>query len=515
MMFRRKMPGFSKAKAPSTESKVAGVTIFDMDFTGNVTGLSFDSHKLVYTVGDEESTTTDCCILTGSSIKCVVKVGDILISINGVPLLNNGHQDKDGFFLEAYEKEAQTKLYLKTLRFIRTSDKHPGNSPSSTHMVLTNAMAGLIFHVPSVKKDENMPWKSELNTRMQDLQSERLKFIAEMRAEADKEANGAGVKEAKIDGAMEAMLESVVAEQVEKEIQRMDNNGHMKKLTELEAKMHAKNLELRAVDWKRIAAEEEEEAKQAEALRLETIEREETEFLENELKERTAAEEAEDAAAYEMEMEIERRVDAEVRALTDAKRTEYDQKLSELQGDMTYEELVNRKASEEALRDAEDVEAEQAEIAAINAATERAGRVIENKACLDFANSRCPATATVFDITFNDKALGLRLSPYMVTCAMGGPLSTIDCCVVTRSDFTDYIQPGDILVSVNDLPLRSYRPAGEDIIPEFYPTCMDILHNEPPPRVLRYLRIPFEGPFTLAPRDVGFADAVLLLSDTH
>ena len=190
MMFRRKMPGFSKAKAPSTESKVAGVTIFDMDFTGNVTGLSFDSHKLVYTVGDEESTTTDCCILTGSSIKCVVKVGDILISINGVPLLNNGHQDKDGFFLEAYEKEAQTKLYLKTLRFIRTSDKHPGNSPSSTHMVLTNAMAGLIFHVPSVKKDENMPWKSELNTRMQDLQSERLKFIAEMRAEAERKLMG-------------------------------------------------------------------------------------------------------------------------------------------------------------------------------------------------------------------------------------------------------------------------------------------------------------------------------------
>jgi hypothetical protein len=160
---------------------------------------------------------------------------------------------------------------------------------------------------------------------------------------------------------------------------------------------------------------------------------------------------------------------------------------------------------------------EDSELARLQRAEERKERAVINKATFEYANERSPASAFIIDTTYETDYLGLHVSPYVVHCpSMTGALRTIDCCVVRHSDLYTGMIPGDILISVNDLPLRSYREEGaEEPHPEFYPACLSSITSAKAPRVIRHLRLPSDGnPINFVSRDVGSADAILLLSDT-
>ena len=336
----------SKMKIPTANGpKSTPNSILDVDFIGKITDLAFGAHKLVYTA-DGKSRTTDCCIVTVASPTCDVKVGDILISINGVPLLNNGQQDKDCFFQEYLDSTINSNSNPKTIRFLRTTKRNRKNTAGITYMTLDHEEATMIYHeywmqdvqTDGQNADDAPVFKSELTTRMQDLQSEKLKYIAEMRLEA----NSAESKDDKIHGTIESLLESVVAEQVEKEISRIDNAGHMMKLAELEAKMKAKDEELRKVGARKIAAAEE-ERQQADALnQLEVISKEENDSKERERLLNIQTESAAAEKAAKLEQEIQQRVDEQLQTLLRAKLEEYDQKFSELKGGLSYDELIKK-----------------------------------------------------------------------------------------------------------------------------------------------------------------------------
>lgn len=497
-------------------------SLFDVDFACDLSDLTIVAHQLIYSVSGS-LLTTDCYVIKASAIACDVHVGDILISINGVPLINNEQQKDDGFYEKYLGTMVNSQSHVKTIRFLRLSTKNAKNTGSVSYVDLTPKEAALIYHEYWMKAEkvvvhesnQTPGLKSELTMRMQDLQIEKLRYIADVRL-GDQKATGVELKDKKIDGAMEEMLESVVAAQVDREIERGRHPAQVQKLAELEAITDQKNRELQIIDERKFANAE----KERKLTGLAHHDAAPKEDCSKDAEKIKAENEEKEAYRIKTEIEIQRRVDEQVQAILKAKTEEYEHKYSELQTVASVREVIARKEMEEANRSEEDRREEEYERARKTVADERAQRVVMNKATLEFANARSPSTAAIFDAYFPDEDTGLHIAPFVVTCtALAGPLSTIDCCVVTRSELTNVIVPGDILISVNERPLRSYRAEGLDgPHPEFYNSVIAAITNCPPPRILRYLRIPLtenDSDRFITSRDVGFADAILLLSDTQ
>lgn len=502
------------------------ISLFDIDFACELSDLTIVAHQLIYSVSGR-LLTTDCYVVKASAIACDVEVGDILISINGVPLINNEQQKDEGFYEKYLGSMVNSKTQVKTIRFLRSSTKNAKNTGSVSYVDLSPKEAALIYHEYWMKadkvvvhaSDKTPGLKSELTMRMQDLQIEKLRYIADMRLE-DQKSTGVELKDKQIDGAMETILESVVAEQVEREIERSSHAAQIQKLAELEAIMDQKDRELQSIDERKFATAEKERQLVIGLAHHDIAAKEEPEMNSEDIEKQRVADEEEEAFRVSMEKEIQRRVEEQLQAILKAKTEEYEHKFSELQTVATVNDVVARKLNEEAKRTDEDKREEEFEKARKIITEERASRVVMNKATFEFANARSPSTAAIFEAYFPDDYLGLHISPFIVTCtALAGPLSTIDCCVVTKSELTPDMLPGDILLSVNERPLRSYRAEELDgPHPEFYNSIIAAITNAPPPRIIRYLRIPLteqdNNPW-IRSRDVGFADALLLLSDTQ
>jgi hypothetical protein len=497
------------------------ISVFELDFFCDLTDLTILAHQLIYSVSGH-LLTTDCYVVKASAIKCDVHVGDILISINGVPLINNEQQKDEGFYEKYLGSMVNSQSQVKTIRFLRSYTKNAKNTGSVSYVDLTPKEAALIYHEYWMKAekvvvhDSNQTpgLKSELTMRMQDLQIEKLRYIADIRLE-DQKSTGVELKEKKIDGVTEEMLESVVAAQVDREIERGRHPAQMQKLAELEAITDQKNRELQIID-ERKSANAEKERKLTGLARHDDAPKD----LSKDAEKTKAENEEKEAERLKRESEIQRRVDEKLQAILKAKTEEYEHKYNELLTVKSVNEVLVRKEMEEASRSEEDKREEEFERARKAISEERAQRVVMNKATLEFANARSPSTATIFDACFPDDYLGLHIAPFVVTCnTLAGPLSTIDCCVVTQSELTPDMLPGDILLSVNERPLRSYRAEGLDgPHPEFYNSVIAAISNCPPPRIIRYLRIPLtenDNDHFIRSRDVGFADAILLLSDTQ
>lgn len=498
------------------------ISLFDIDFACDLSDLTILEHQLIYSVS-ERLLTTDCYVVKASAIACDVHIGDILISINGVPLINNEQQKDEGFYEKYLGSMVNSKSQVKTIRFLRSSTKNAKNTGSVSYVDLTSKEAALIYHEYWMKAEkvvvhesnQTPGLKSELTMRMQDLQNEKLRYIADVRL-GDQKSTGVELKDKKIDGAMEEMLESVVAAQVDREIERGRHPAQVQKLAELEAITDQKNRELQVID-ERKSANAEKERKLTGLAHHDAAPKEDSS---KDAEKNKAENEEKEALRLKREREIQRRVDEKLRAIMKEKTEEYEHKFSELQTVASVNDVIARKEMEEASRSEEDKRVEDFERARKTVSDERAQRVVMNKATLEFANSRSPSTAAIFDAYFPDDYLGLHIAPFVVTCtALAGPLSTIDCCVVTQSELTPDMLPGDILLSVNERPLRSYRAEGFDgPHPEFYNSVIAAISNCPPPRIIRYLRIPLtesDSDHFIRSRDVGFADAILLLSDTQ
>ena len=98
------------------------------------------------------------------------------------------------------------------------------------------------------------------------------------------------------------------------------------------------------------------------------------------------------------------------------------------------------------------------------------------------------------DATFSgQKYAGLEIASHRMLYTVmegdapagGGLTRAVDCCVVNMTSLKAQIQPGDILVSVNDWPLINL-PTGAGI--GHFQMCMRLLHLAAPPRRIRFMR---------------------------
>jgi hypothetical protein len=134
----------------------------------------------------------------------------------------------------------------------------------------------------------------------------------------------------------------------------------------------------------------------------------------------------------------------------------------------------------------------------------------------DSANTRSPATGRVFKIMFpNPGSTGLRLIPHAVLYTdMKGRASAVDCAMVMESKMTQQVQPGDVLVSVNNIPLTANKPNAMDgLTPGFFEQIVATINGAEVPRSLVYYR-PADGGARAGAMATSLvlADALLLFS---
>ena len=332
-----------------------------------------------------------------------------------------------------------------------------------------------------------------------DIQAQRL-LIADEIKRADEhtrksfaEAEARELQTRQTGDAIRRFLEKEVREKVDHEMGKVQEEK-AKKLADLE-----KQIELTGELLAKEAAERAVLEKEAEKKRIiaESENRKAYEMME---------------AARKMDYEVQKRFAAEAKRITEEKRTEYLQQLQSMESKLVQEEMVKKAAEDEArAKVAAQKQAEEAE--------KKRQRQLADQAAFNLANDRVPVTGSVYTTTFpGPHTIGLEVAPHNVIYTdMTGKLQTIDCCMVVGSTLTDDVHSGDILMSVNNIPVIASRSNTFDIIsPQYFESSKSVISSAQFPRTVRYLRLPAAscaaGSLSM---NASLSDALLLLSSAE
>lgn len=298
------------------------------------------------------------------------------------------------------------------------------------------------------------------------------------------------------------LLEGEVRQRVETEMVKVAEEK-AKKLKDLERQIEETGLLIKLEEEKKILADKE-------AAIARGLEEAEARKLEEE-----------NAYARRMDDEVKKRVAEKAKVVAEKERLEYMQHLSVKESKIVQEDLVRAQIDEENRLIAEKEYAEHEIQMVLLAAEKSKQRQAEIQTAFDYANSRSPATASMFGITFPDpdttsQPMGLGLARHNVTYTdVSGKLQTIDCCMIISSALSDDIKVGDLLISVENEPLILNRSdTFETCSLKFFESVKSKLKNAPVPRTIRYYRLPAAhlavGSLSM---NASLSDALLLLSE--
>ena len=120
-------------------------SFFDLKFPSNQNlGLRLEPHILIYSLGRSQHQ-TECVVVTESSLISDIWAGDIVVSVNGLPTINNIVPAGMSHLSASVEILGSQQNMPRVLRFLRNSSRFDP-SYKTTVIVLSNDDGELIFH---------------------------------------------------------------------------------------------------------------------------------------------------------------------------------------------------------------------------------------------------------------------------------------------------------------------------------------------------------------------------------
>ena len=128
------------------------VTFFDIQFPSaqQNLGLFLEAHTLAYSAGGTQKR-VECVVVTESTVTSDIRVGDILVSVNSLPLINSKVPMGTSHLAFTTKTLLEQKQLPRTLRFMR-SGNNADRSYSTTVVSISVDDAELIFDNDTAKK---------------------------------------------------------------------------------------------------------------------------------------------------------------------------------------------------------------------------------------------------------------------------------------------------------------------------------------------------------------------------
>ena len=141
------------------------VSFFDAEFQATqALGVGLEGHQLIYTIGSRTEA-VECCIVIDKGLVTGVQSGDILVSVNGVSLINN-NAFPDGRVLQCCRQLLMENVHsTRNVRFLRVHRKLGPDQDvfDSTVVTLSPGEASLIFdEVKRIEHERRMREKSKV-----------------------------------------------------------------------------------------------------------------------------------------------------------------------------------------------------------------------------------------------------------------------------------------------------------------------------------------------------------------